>query len=135
MRLLMASLALLLAAHAAAAPQEWLPSAPAAAEFEPVAPRDPFRSLLGNVSSDPEQGLAGMVLADLKLTGVVRSPQGDIATFENSATGAFFVRPGERMKDGVVVAIDVDHGTVLVRQPDPGFSGTRDVLLALAASP
>jgi len=130
MHLLMISALLIVSTSALAA--DWTPEAPAAdVAAEETAPRDPFVPLVGGFASDPARGLEGMLLADLRLTSVAQTPTGVLATLENSATGAFFAKVGDRLKDGEVVEIYAERSAIVVRQVAVGPRGSRDVLLEL----
>jgi hypothetical protein len=111
-------------------PQSSQPAAPAATTGTPPAPaappveqsqytyealgrRDPFVSLLAR-GSDPRAamtrapGLAGVLIGEATVKGVVRDRSGYIAMIQGTGTKTFIVRAGEKLMDGTVKAITAD---------------------------
>jgi hypothetical protein len=90
--------------------------------YEPGNRRDPFATLF---SGEPQlkakgprpRGIAGMLVSEIDLAGIVRDPQrGDVGFFTGSDNKGYFLRVGERVYDATVIAIDADKGSVTFRQ-------------------
>jgi hypothetical protein len=92
------------------------PAAPAAPkpEAEPkIARRDPFESLIGRQQRQAQQvpaiaGKPGLIIASLRLDGVVRAPNGMIAVVTNPQQRTYFLREGDQLYDGRVEKITMD---------------------------
>jgi hypothetical protein len=88
--------------------------------YEPGARRDPFQSLfIQSVSRSGERapGLPGMYIDEIDLNGIVQDGSGgDVAYFTGSDNKGYFVRVGDRVYDGAVIAIDPVRGAVTFRQ-------------------
>lgn len=75
--------------------------------------RDPFLSLLGR-GADPRtptarpSGVAGLLIADVTVKGIVRDKDGYIAMVQGTEGKTFIVRPGDRLFDGSVKSIVAD---------------------------
>lgn len=72
--------------------------------------RDPFVSLLGRASdqrgaTNRPTGLAGVLINEVVVTGIVRSGAGFIATLKAPDNKTYIVRSGERLMDGTVKSI------------------------------
>jgi Tfp pilus assembly protein PilP len=97
---------------AAAAPAT--ASAEKAPEEKPVVRRDPFDTLLtkaraGNAA--PENlppGKSGLIVATLRIDGIVHSPNGMIAIVSNPQQRVYFLRDGDKLYDGDVDKIALD---------------------------
>lgn len=78
--------------------------------YKPEGRRDPFVSLLGR-ASDPRSaanrptGLAGFLINEVVVTGIVRGGAGYVATLRGPDNKSYIVRSGERLMDGTVKAI------------------------------
>ena len=89
------------------------PEGPAASEAK-VVRRDPFESLLGREKADAEKyrnlppGKAGLMVASLRLDGIVRAPNGMIAVVTNPQARTYFLREGDQLYDGRVDKIAMD---------------------------
>jgi Tfp pilus assembly protein PilP len=83
-------------------------------EPQKVARRDPFAPLLntqgpGGPSSDHlPPGKAGLVIATLRIQGIVSGPNGMIAIVANPQQSVYFVREGDQLYDGRVTKISMD---------------------------
>ena len=81
--------------------------------YNPEGRRDPFVSLLtrgsdpGSASIRPA-GLAGMLIAEVAVKGIIRDRTGFIAMVQGTAPKTFTIRPGDKLMDGTVKAITVD---------------------------
>ena len=89
--------------------------------YDPESRRDPFRSLYENVkpkfSGPRPPGVAGMLVTEIDLTGIVRDDGGgDVAFFVGSDNKGYFLRVGERVYDATLISIDGERGTVTFRQ-------------------
>ncbi|HSF16753.1 MAG TPA: hypothetical protein VLK65_14485 [Vicinamibacteria bacterium] len=79
--------------------------------YEAGGRRDPFVSLaLGIDILLPEgqrpQGLAGMLIQEVSLRGIVKTKNGYIALIQGTDNKSYFARVGERLYDGSIQAID-----------------------------
>ena len=89
------------------------PNAAAPYSYDPVGRRDPFVSLLSR-GSDPQTtsnrpaGLAGLLVSEVSVKGIIRDRTGFIAMLQGAGTKTFTVRPGEKLMDGTVKAITAD---------------------------
>jgi len=89
--------------------------------YDPGGRRDPFRSLNENVPLSKKgprpKGVAGMLVAEVNLVGIVRDSRGgNIAFFTGSDNKGYFLHVGDEVYDGTVMAIDPVHGTATFRQ-------------------
>jgi hypothetical protein len=88
--------------------------------YDPAGRRDPFRSLYEQVKTvhgKRPPGVAGMLVAEIDLSGIVKdSGAGDVAFFNGSDNKGYFLRVGDRVYDGTVIAIDSNKGVVTFRQ-------------------
>jgi len=110
--------------------------------YDPAGRRDPFRSLyeeIGLKHKGPRpKGVAGMLVTEVDLTGIVHDPSGgDLAVFMGSDNKGYFLRVGDEVYDGTVIAVDPGGGTVTFRQQvdDPRLiKPYRDVVKRLTPS-
>lgn len=88
--------------------------------YDPAGRRDPFRSLIEKIDIQQQgprpTGIAGMLISEVDLVGIVDDPEGDLAFFNGSDNRGYFLRVGEKLYDGQVVRIDPKHGRVIFRQ-------------------
>ena len=87
--------------------------------YDPGGRRDPFRSLLETVSrfkGPRPKGVAGMLVGEVDLVGVVEDSRGSLAFFKGSDNKGYFLRVGDEVYDGRIIAINVMEGTVTFRQ-------------------
>lgn len=89
--------------------------------YDPGGRRDPFRSLFEEVASHKKgprpRGVAGMLVGEIDLTGIVRDAQGgNLAVFMGSDNKGYFLRVGDEVYDGTVIGIDPAAGSVTFRQ-------------------
>ncbi len=81
--------------------------------YNPAGRRDPFVSLLSR-GSDPGSatnrpaGLAGMMIVEVSVKGIIRDRSGYIAMIQGTGPKTFTVRAGEKLMDGTVKAITAD---------------------------
>ncbi|MFQ5767269.1 MAG: hypothetical protein ACE5ID_04725 [Acidobacteriota bacterium] len=88
--------------------------------YDPGGRRDPFRSLVENVVIKGEQerpkGVAGMLIAEIDLVGIVTGSKGAVAFVNGSDNRGYFLHPGDHVFDGTIVDIDRAAGRVIFRQ-------------------
>jgi hypothetical protein len=108
--------------------------------YDPEGRRDPFRALTGEAADSDlrkqyEGRLQGRLLSEVKLTSIVKTTRGNIATFEGGPKKeGYFARVGDKLWDGQVIEINYDSHTVVVRQQlnDPRLiKPFRDQVIAL----
>ena len=109
--------------------------------YDPGGRRDPFRSLFEEAVAKRQgprpRGAAGMLVAELDLTGIVRDAAGgNIAVVIGTDSKGYFLHVGDDVYDGSVIAIDPSAGAVTFRQQvdDPRLiKPYRDVVKKLVA--
>ena len=89
--------------------------------YDPGGRRDPFRSLFEEAAirrkGPRPRGVAGMLVVELDLTGIVRDTNGgNIAVVMGSDSKGYFLHVGDEVYDGGVIAIDPAAGSVTFRQ-------------------
>jgi len=88
--------------------------------YDPAGRRDPFRSLYETVKlvkGPRPKGVAGMLVTEIDLVGTVRDDSsGDVAFFMGPDNKGYFLRVGDQVYDGTLIAIDSGNGTVTFRQ-------------------
>ena len=87
--------------------------------YDPAGRRDPFRSLLDQVSAfhgPRPKGIKGMLISEAELVGTVKDPRGDIAFFKGSDNKGYFLHVGDELYDGRIISINPETGTVTFRQ-------------------
>jgi Pilus assembly protein, PilP len=96
--------------HAPAEKARGEAAAPQGGETPVAAHRDPFLSLLAMKKSGPPlpPGKAGLVIAQIRVDGTVKSQNGMIAVVSNPQQRVYFVREGDRLYDGQVEKISLD---------------------------
>lgn len=87
--------------------------------YDPGIRRDPFRSLLAGTRRVPTgprpEGIAGMLIDEVILSGIFRTSQGYVAQVQSSNKGkSYLIREGDQLLDGDVVAIA--RGEVVFKQ-------------------
>ncbi len=77
--------------------------------------RDPFSPLVAQRGSGAEiptsglpAGIAGLVIGNLNINGIVRAPNGMIAVVSNPQRRVYFLREGARLFNGTVERITMD---------------------------
>jgi Tfp pilus assembly protein PilP len=93
--------------------------APGAYTYNPQGRRDPFVSLQRPVSAEEgprgkRPGLEGMLIQEVALKGIVRTPRGLIAMLQGTDGKSYFAQNGQKLADGVITGIDAT--TVTFRQ-------------------
>jgi hypothetical protein len=90
--------------------------------YDPGGRRDPFRSLLEEAAMRGKKGprprgVAGMLVTELDLTGIVRDASGgNMAVVMGTDNKGYFLRVGDEVYDGSVIMVDPTAGTVTFRQ-------------------
>ena len=84
--------------------------------------RDPFRPTIGDDKGSGDkcalrEGMAGVLLQEVKLTGVMQTARGPMAMWEGgTANQGYFSYEGDQFCDGTVHAIDTVTKCITVRQ-------------------
>jgi Tfp pilus assembly protein PilP len=88
--------------------------------YDPAGRRDPFRSLVdaaNTVGMGPRpRGIAGMLISEVDLVGIVQKGKGALAFFNGSDNKGYFLRVGDTLYDGKIIRIDRRTGSVVFRQ-------------------
>lgn len=89
--------------------------------YDPNGRRDPFRSLyesVGLAKKGPRpRGVAGMLIAEVSLVGIVQDPAGgSVAFFTGTDNKGYFLRVGDEVYDGTLIAVDPKQGNATFRQ-------------------
>ncbi len=85
--------------------------APGAYTYVPANRRDPFISLIKPIESGgrgqtKKPGMEGFLIQEVTLRGIVRTPQGLTAMFQGGDGKSYFVKAGQRLFDGAIVAVE-----------------------------
>ena len=81
--------------------------------YDPEGRRDPFESLLGR-GNDPKvpsarpSGVAGLLISDVSVKGILRDRNGFVAMIQAPEGKTFLVKQGDKLFDGSVKAISQD---------------------------
>ena len=78
--------------------------------YDPAGRRDPFVSLAEGVQQSKQQrerppGLPGMLIDELRLEGIVQTPQGTVAFVQGRDKLSYILRAGTKLYDGEVEKI------------------------------
>lgn len=87
--------------------------------YDPSGRRDPFRSLVERTKDEKgprPQGIAGMLIAEVDLVGIVQKERDNLAFFNGSDNKGYFLRVGDRLYDGTIIQIHRNQGEVVFRQ-------------------
>ena len=88
--------------------------------YDPAGRRDPFRSLVdaaNTIGKGPRpRGIAGMLISEVDLVGIVQKGKGAMAFFNGSDNKGYFLRVGDTLYDGKITRIDRRTGIVVFRQ-------------------
>jgi Tfp pilus assembly protein PilP len=109
-------------------------------QYLPAGRRDPFVSLLVNVTGSDRPktrppGMAGFLIQELALKGIVKDATGFIALLQAPDGKTYFPHVGQRFYDGVLVAMDAATVTFRQEVTDPlSPVKTRDVKKSLYPS-
>jgi len=109
--------------------------------YDPAGRRDPFRSLIDPLNMAQKgprpRGIAGMLISEVDLVGIVQKGKEQLAFFNGSDNKGYFLRVGDSLYDGKITKIDRSTGTVMFRQDvnDPrSIKPFRDVTKRLASA-
>lgn len=80
--------------------------------------RDPFRSLTLRPTGDnePPPGVRGLVVEELDLVGIAKHPDGEVALVIGPDNQGYFLRTGDTIFNGTVIAVDSRQGKITFRQ-------------------
>lgn len=85
------------------------PDAANSYRYDPQGRRDPFRSLVGPAPQlsreNAPPGVAGFLIEELDLQGVVKTGQGFVAMVNGPDNNGYLLRAGEKVFDGEVIRI------------------------------
>jgi len=86
--------------------------------YDPGGRRDPFRSLKErNDEAEPRmEGILGMSVDEIDLTGIVENDKGNVAYFTGSDNKGYFLRVGQNVHKATMIAIDPAAGSVTFRE-------------------
>jgi Tfp pilus assembly protein PilP len=94
--------------------------------YDPAGRRDPFRSLRQgferNQEGDSEPrppGLPGMSVDEIRLEGIIETPNGILAFVQGRDNISYILRPGTKLYDGEVKEIYFDHIVFRKQSNDP----------------
>lgn len=98
--------------------------APGTYTYVPANRRDPFVSLVKPVEAGGQQnvkkpGMEGFLIQEVALRGIVRTAQGLIAMFQGPDAKSYFVKSGQRLYDGSIIAMDPSTVTFRQEVADP----------------
>ncbi len=82
--------------------------------YDPGSRRDPFISLLTGIKKTSNVPSGQLTVADAKVVGITRNKEGYVAIIMGSDKKARFAKPGFKLYDGEVIAIEADR--VIFRQ-------------------
>lgn len=91
--------------------------------YEQAGRRDPFvslhRPLKGGEGAVKPPGLEGFLIQELALKGIVKTPEGFVSMLQGPDNKSYFVRLGQRVYDGEVIAMDMTRITFRQDVTDP----------------
>ena len=109
--------------------------------YDPAGRRDPFRSFVDPLNAAQKgprpRGIAGMLISEVDLVGIVQKGKTHFAFFNGSDNKGYFLKVGDTLFDGKIIKIDRSTGTVMFRQDvnDPrSIKPYRDVTKRLASA-
>ena len=110
-----------------AAPAEAPPTPPANFEYQPEGRRDPFLSLVnrgtdarsGAPAGTRPEGLAGVAVEEVAVRGILKSRGGWVAMIAAPSGRSYTIKPGDRLMDGVVRAINAQSVILMQEVNDP----------------
>ncbi len=117
--------------------EQELEPAPGGYQYRPQGRRDPFVSLRRPVSADEgpktrPAGLEGLLIQEIALKGIIKMQSGYTAMLQGTDGKSYFVKLGQRLFDGSVVAIDATTVTFRQEVTDPlATQKVRDVKKSL----
>ncbi|MCU0304649.1 MAG: pilus assembly protein PilP [Thermoanaerobaculales bacterium] len=94
--------------------------------YDPAGRRDPFRSLregferaIDEESEPRPPGLPGMTVDELRIEGIIDTPNGILAFVQGSDNISYILRPGTKLYDGEVKDIEFDRIVFRKQSNDP----------------
>ena len=85
--------------------------------YDPEGRRDPFRSLREpDTGTGRPEGIGGLAVEELDLVGIVKHPDGDVALVIGPDDTGYFLRAGDSIFNGAVIAVDSRRGKITFRQ-------------------
>lgn len=94
--------------------------------YDPAGRRDPFRSLREgferNIDEEAEPrppGLPGMTVDEIRLEGIIETPNGILAFVQGRDSISYILRPGTKLYDGEVKEIQFDRVVFRKQSNDP----------------
>lgn len=92
--------------------------------YDPAGRRDPFVSLAEGVQESKQRrerppGLPGMLIDELRLEGIVKTPQGTIAFVQGRDKLSYILRAGTKLYDGEVEKVLPDQVVFKQQVNDP----------------
>ena len=115
---------------AAPAPASEPDPAPAVYTYDPAGRPDPFQSLINRgtdfrVPETRPEGLAGLLLDEIALKGIIRSEGQFVAMVQAPDNRTYVIRPSDGMLDATVKAITAD-AVIFVQQVNDPLSLVRE---------
>ncbi len=105
--------------------------------YDPGDRRDPFRSLLRSPDDTDRgprpEGIPGLLIGEIDLTGVFVLPEGPVAQVQTSdRERSYLLRPGDQLFDGDVVSVSLDEIVFKQVLDDPtALTPFREVVMRL----
>ncbi len=91
--------------------------------YDPAGRRDPFRSLLRGRQREElgerPAGLRGMAVEEIRLTGIIKLPEGYVGMVQGTDNLSYLIRPGTVLYDGSVESVSKDQVVFKVQVADP----------------
>jgi Tfp pilus assembly protein PilP len=94
--------------------------------YDPAGRRDPFRSLregferaIDEESEPRPPGLPGMMVDEVRLEGIIETPNGILAFIQGRDSISYILRPGTKLYDGEVKEIQFDRVVFRKQSNDP----------------
>jgi len=94
--------------------------------YDPAGRRDPFRSLNAGFQQDADAeseprppGLPGMSVDEIRLEGIIDTPNGILAFCQGRDSISYILRPGTKLYDGEVKEIQFDRIVFRKQSNDP----------------
>ncbi len=94
--------------------------------YDPSGRRDPFRSLRQGFQRVPDDeaeprppGLPGMMVDEIRLEGIIETPNGILAFVQGRDSISYILRPGTKLYDGEVKDIQFDRIVFRKQSNDP----------------
>jgi len=108
--------AILLLASILAASALGAETADGAGTYGAAGRRDPFLPLVGLRPDEPPRGVRDVPWQELRLVGILQGPAGaPVAVFFGGPLAeSYFLRPGDRLRDGVLHRIEPRAGKVVI---------------------